>query len=194
MQVPKRARLSPLRTPFFAMRRRARRVQPVRVCVVWWWWWRCGGRRRRQAGKGKGEGGCWRPRGRNPAKRRGIARACKRAGSAFSPHPLCGTPGPLKDNPAEQRVGVELDEPVGKNHGKFKGDRYFKCVQKSPGGKFGVLVAPKKVRVACHATRRARGGEGTHSGWPKGCARRRTRCMSTLGAGAVFAAPALPRR
>lgn len=39
------------------------------------------------------------------------------------------------------RVGVELDEPVGKHSGMVDGHRYFKCKAKR-----GVLVLPKKVK------------------------------------------------
>jgi len=39
-------------------------------------------------------------------------------------------------------VGIEYDEPMGKNDGSVEGKRYFTC---SP--RFGVFVRPDKVRV-----------------------------------------------
>ena len=41
------------------------------------------------------------------------------------------------------RIGVALDEPLGKTKGKFQGHEYFKCAAKC-----GVLVPPKKVSAA----------------------------------------------
>ena len=40
----------------------------------------------------------------------------------------------------KDRVGVELDEAVGKHSGTVKGNAYFKCAKKC-----GILVDPKKV-------------------------------------------------
>ena len=42
----------------------------------------------------------------------------------------------------KKKVGVELDEPVGKNNGTVKGHQYFACAKKH-----GVLVGPAKVQV-----------------------------------------------
>jgi tubulin-folding cofactor B len=42
-------------------------------------------------------------------------------------------------------VGVECDEPVGKNDGSVKGKRYFSC--EGVGGMRGLFVRPERVTV-----------------------------------------------
>lgn len=46
------------------------------------------------------------------------------------------------DQNGRTRVGVELDDPLGKNDGEVKGYRYFTCDKKK-----GILVNPRKVKV-----------------------------------------------
>ena len=50
--------------------------------------------------------------------------------------------GTCEGLPAGFWVGVEFDEPVGKNDGAVKGKRYFTCTQG-----FGGMVRPNNVTV-----------------------------------------------
>jgi len=47
----------------------------------------------------------------------------------------------------DEYVGVELDEPAGKNNGDHEGKNYFKVEKKSEKGLFGVFVKPQSVKV-----------------------------------------------
>jgi hypothetical protein len=47
-----------------------------------------------------------------------------------------------KDKDGKQKVGVELDQPIGKNNGTIKGKAYFQCAPNR-----GVMTTPKKVVV-----------------------------------------------
>ncbi|OCL04099.1 hypothetical protein AOQ84DRAFT_301552, partial [Glonium stellatum] len=51
-------------------------------------------------------------------------------------------PVPALPGPAGPWVGVELDEPTGKNDGAVAGERYFQC-----GKNCGVFVRPERVEV-----------------------------------------------
>lgn len=48
----------------------------------------------------------------------------------------------LTDLPPLLWVGVELDEPTGKNDGSVDGNRYFNCLKNR-----GVFVKPEKLEV-----------------------------------------------
>jgi len=50
--------------------------------------------------------------------------------------------GPTKFAPVGQWVGIEYDEPMGKNDGSVQGEKYFTC---NPS--HGVFVRPEKVTV-----------------------------------------------
>ena len=50
--------------------------------------------------------------------------------------------GPTEFGGAGVWVGIEYDEPMGKNDGSVQGKQYFTCAPK-----FGVFVRPDKVRV-----------------------------------------------
>jgi len=44
-------------------------------------------------------------------------------------------------------IGVQLDEPVGKNDGSIKGKRYWGTAAEEGGAKYGVFVRPERVEV-----------------------------------------------
>ncbi|OBZ73726.1 Tubulin-folding cofactor B [Grifola frondosa] len=50
--------------------------------------------------------------------------------------------GPTKFAKTGIWVGIEYDEPIGKNDGSVQGERYFTCQQN-----FGVFIRPDRVKV-----------------------------------------------
>ena len=63
------------------------------------------------------------------------------AGASWSACRACRHVGPCEGLPAGWWVGVQFDEPVGKNDGAVKGKRYFDCTDG-----YGSFVRPDKVR------------------------------------------------
>ena len=59
-----------------------------------------------------------------------------------SAHEWCRYVGVCEGLPAGFWVGVEFDEPVGKNDGCVKGKRYFTCIQG-----YGGMARPNNVTI-----------------------------------------------
>lgn len=75
-----------------------------------------------------------------PHIRRGTVRFIGAVPSIPSPTSKAAVP-PFTDS-APLWIGIELDEPTGKNDGSIGGERYFTCPDKR-----GLFVKPEKVEV-----------------------------------------------
>lgn len=49
------------------------------------------------------------------------------------------------DGKDDEFIGVEIDEPIGKNSGDYNGKSYFKVENINPGN-YGVFVKPKSLK------------------------------------------------
>jgi tubulin-folding cofactor B len=75
-----------------------------------------------------------------PHIRRGTVRFIGSVPTIPSPTSKIAAPAPTESAPLW--IGIELDEPTGKNDGSIGGQRYFTCPDKT-----GVFVKPEKVEV-----------------------------------------------
>lgn len=52
-----------------------------------------------------------------------------------------------------QWVGIELDQPHGKNDGSVQGIRYFECESQSSNGLYGLFVRPNTIDMSTSSRR-----------------------------------------